>query len=140
MKCYTQWRVVEVEHQVVGGTPKRVETLRHHLQGDEVINAAYSERMHATFRERLAALTGRECALARHLVTLEQGMYLVGTVYNFYLPHRSPGRGGTVTTPAMAAGLTDHRWTVYELLAFHVRLLVGHHQSGVGASHKSCNA
>jgi hypothetical protein len=26
------------------------------------------------------------------------------------------------TTPAMAAGITDHRWTIHELLSFHVPL------------------
>jgi hypothetical protein len=26
------------------------------------------------------------------------------------------------TTPAMAAGITDHCWTMYELLSFHVPL------------------
>src|SRR6266853_201805 len=41
-------------------------------------------------------------------------------VHNFCTPHASltPTRGGT--TPAMAAGITDHCWTVQELLSFHV--------------------
>ena len=56
-------------------------------------------------------------------------MYLVGTVYNFctWLHMRLPlyvgyrGRMHWVKrTPAIAAGLTDHRWSVAELLTFKV--------------------
>jgi len=54
----------------------------------------------------------------RQVATLEGGMWLVGTVYNFCTPHRSlDGRA-----PAQVAGLTDHRWTVHELLIFPVPL------------------
>jgi IS1 family transposase len=47
-----------------------------------VINTAYIERLNATFRERLAPLARRCRALARHTMTLHEGMFLVGTVYN----------------------------------------------------------
>ena len=53
-------------------------------------------------------------------------MWLIGTVYNFCRAHRSlrlaGGRGAAPErrrwverTPAQAAGLTDHRWSLYEL-------------------------
>ncbi len=48
------------------------------------------------------------------------GMWLVGSVYNVCTPHRSLGK----RTPAQAAGLTDHRWTMHELLTFPVPLPV----------------
>src|SRR6266478_1422847 len=120
VKRYERRRVVETERRIVDGTPARVETLRRRSHGAGVINTAYIERLNATFRERLASLTRRGRALARRTLTLQHGMYLIGTVYNFCTPHASltPTRGGT--TPAMAAGITDHCWTVQELLAFHV--------------------
>jgi IS1 family transposase len=120
VKRYERRRVVDTERRIVDGTPARVETLRRRSQGDGVINTAYIERLNATFRARLASLTRRGRALARRTLTLQHGMYLIGTVYNFCTPHASlpPTRGGT--TPAMAAGITDHCWTVQELLAFHV--------------------
>jgi hypothetical protein len=37
-------------------------------------------------------------------------MFLVGTVYNFCTPHASL-HPVQKTTPAMAAGITDHCWT-----------------------------
>src|SRR5574341_697988 len=98
VKRYTQRRVVDVERRSVEGTPARVETLRRRSPGAGVLNTAYSERLNATFREHLASLTRRGRALARHTLTLQHGMYLIGTVYNFCTPHASlrlaaPGGG-----------------------------------------------
>src|SRR5215470_2358806 len=127
VKRYERRRVVDTERRIVDGTPARVETLRRRSQGDGVSNTAYSERLNATFRERLAPLARRCRALARQTLTLHEGMFVVGTVYNFCTPHASlrlaaqaTGTGATNRTPAMAAGITDHCWTVRELLAFHV--------------------
>jgi len=119
VKRYEQRRVVDVERRSVDGTPARVETLRRRSHGDGVINTASIERLNATFRERLASLTRRGRALARRTVTLQHGMYLIGTVYNFCTPHASLRAAGA-TTPAMAAGITDHGWSVRALLSYHV--------------------
>jgi hypothetical protein len=67
------------------------------------------------------AVTRRCRALARHTLTLHEGMFLVGTVYNFCTPHESLSQAQQ-TTPAMAAGITDHGWTIQELLSFQVPL------------------
>jgi hypothetical protein len=113
-------RMVETERRLVDGPPARVETLRRRSHGDGVINTASIERLHATFRERLAPLARRCRALARHTLTLQHGRYLIGTVYNFCTPHASLAHAGCGTTPAMAAGITDHCWSVREVLSFHV--------------------
>lgn len=54
-------------------------------------------------------------------------MYLVGAVYNFCTAHQSLRMPGLIgghkwleRTPAMAAGITDHGWSVSELLSYHV--------------------
>jgi transposase-like protein len=121
VKRYERRRVVDTERRIVDGTPARVETLRRRSQGDGVINTAYMERLNATFRERLAPLARRCRALARQTLTLHAGMFVVGTVYNFCTPHESLSHAHK-TTPAMAAGITDHCWTMHELLSFHVPL------------------
>src|SRR5262249_51429602 len=120
VKRYAQRRVVDIERRIVVGTSARVEMRRRRSQGDGVINTAYIERLNAPFRARLASLTRRGRALARQTLTLQHGMYLIGTVYNFCTPHASLVQRGKRTTPAMAAGLTQHCWTVRELLAFPV--------------------
>jgi transposase-like protein len=121
VKRYERRRVVATDRRMVDGAPTRVETLRCRSQGDGVINTAYMEQLHATFRERLAPLARRCRALARYTLTLHEGMFVVGTVSNFCTPHASLSHAQQ-TTPAMAAGITDHCWTVYELLSFHVPL------------------
>ncbi len=117
VKRDAQRRVVDVERRIVAGTPARVETRRRRSHGDGVINTAYIERLNATCRERLAALTRRGRALARRPLTLQHGMYLIGTVYNVCTPHASLGRVGSATTSAMATGITDHGWSVRERLS-----------------------
>ena len=121
VKHYERRRVVATDRRIVDGTPARVETLRRRSQGDGVINTAYIERLNATFRERLAPLARRCRALARDTLTLHEGMFVVGTGYNFCTPHASLSQTRK-TTPAMAAGITDHCWTMHELLSFHVPL------------------
>jgi len=114
-------RVVETARRLVDGTPARVETLRRRSQGGGVINTASIERLNAACRERLAPLARRCRALARHTRTLHEGMVLVGTVYSLCTPHESLSHTPQ-TTPAMAAGITDHCWTMHALLSFHVPL------------------
>ena len=80
VKRYERRRVVETERRMVDGTPARVETLRRRSHGEGGSNTAYIERLHATFRERLASLTRRGRALVRRTLTLQQGMYVSGTV------------------------------------------------------------
>jgi transposase-like protein len=119
VKRYERRRVVETDRRIVDGTPTRVETLRRRSQGNGVIKTAYIERLNATFRARRAPLARRGRALARQTLTLHEGMFLVGTVSNFCTPHESLN-AVPQTTPALAAGITDHRWTMHELLSWHV--------------------
>ena len=114
-------RVVDTERRSVDGTPARVETLRRRSQGAGVINTADIERLNATFRARLAPLARRCRALARDTRTLYEGMFVVGTVSNLCTPHARWSQAQQ-TPPAMAAGITDHGWTMHALLSFHVPL------------------
>jgi transposase-like protein len=130
VKQYAQGHVVGVTRRIVQGTETQVNSLVQATQGKGVINTAYSERLNATFRARLAGLVRRGRCLLHQTPTLQVGVYLVGTVYNFCTYHdslRVPlylGQAGrrhwVLRTPAMAAGITDHCWTVYELLAYRV--------------------
>lgn len=90
------------------------------LPRDQVLNTAYLERLNATFRQRLAGLCRRTRCLLRHEATLSSGVYLVGSVYNFCTPHQSLTKNKQPCTPAMAAGVTGHLWSVGELLAYQI--------------------
>lgn len=127
VKQYAQQHIVGVVPRVVQGTATQVESLLRQTQSTTTIHTAYIERLNATLRSRWVGLVRRGRALARQPLSLQHGLYLVGTVYNFCTDHESlrlPGiLGGhkwIPRTPAIAAGLTDHRWTVHELLAMHL--------------------
>ena len=127
VKQYAQGHVVGVVRRIVQGTSIQVEQLLRQTNGGHLINTAYIERLNATFRARLAHLVRRSRGLARQTTTLHHGLYLIGTVYNFCTTHQSLRLPGIVgghkwlpRTPAMAAGITDHRWTMLELLSYRV--------------------
>ncbi len=76
------------------------------------INTAYIERLNATFRAHLACFARRTRCPARQLQTVGERVFLVGSLYNFCCLHSSLD----TKTPAMAAGLTDHCWSLEEFL------------------------
>lgn len=118
-KRYQQKRVVEVIRHVVVGSQAEVisRVIATQRSMKALINTAYIERLNATFRSRLAPLGRKTRAGAHRRFTLEAGMWLVGSCYNFVWIHRSlTGE----RTPAQAAGLTDHRWSMEELLTYPV--------------------
>jgi hypothetical protein len=130
VKRYAKRRVVSVTQRAVHGTLAAIRAALVTTGGGTAVNTAYIERLNATFRSRLAPLTRRGRAIARTEALLTAGMWLVGSTYNFCWEHDSLRRaapaGGSRNwlerTPAMAAGLTDHRWTMHELLRYQVPL------------------
>ncbi len=116
-------RVVEVTRRMTRGTVEQATTLLQASLGGMVLNTAITLRLNGTMRERLAALTRKCRHAACRLAGLEAGMYLIGSTYNFCWPHQElskPTHLGCPTTPAMAAGLTDHVWSMWELLSYRI--------------------
>ena len=108
-----RWRLEGIPRRVVCGAAEQVTA----CFGGGVINTAWIERLNGTFRARVCALVRRGRALARQVPTLHGTTYLTGTVYTFCTPHGTLSfRAQRPTTPAMAARLTDQRWSVAELL------------------------
>jgi len=121
-------RLKEVTRRVICGTAVALAAALRASGGGTQINTAYIERLNATFRGALPPRVRRGRALARQEATLVSGMFLVGCAYNFCWEHESlrvktgesGGRKWQGRTPAMAAGLTDHRWTMQELLSYRI--------------------
>jgi transposase-like protein len=120
---------LSVIRRIVQGSAQQVATLLQASQGGGQINTAFIERLNATFRQRLAWLARRSRNLARQPETLQAGMFIVGCIYNFCTYHDTlrvafylakGGQRWLHRTPAIAAGLTDHRWTLEELFSFKV--------------------
>ncbi len=117
IKQYARKRVVGVTRRLIQGSPATAERLLAQTPGCQVLNTAYIERLTGTFRARLAPLARRTHHLVHRKELLHAGMYLVGALYNFCTPHASLTLGhGQQQTPAMAAGITDHCWSVQDLL------------------------
>jgi len=99
------------------------------------INTAFVERINLSLRQHVAAIGRRAITLCKGENGLRQQLALYQTSYNFCLPHASlrlpllqpeptNGTGSTKQwrpcTPAMVAGLTDHVWTLREVLPYRV--------------------
>jgi IS1 family transposase len=133
VKQYRRRRLVGVRHRVVFGALSGV---KHVLASRGwQINTAFIERVNLTIRQHVAAVGRRVIALCKGEGGLRQQLALYHVYYNFCLPHaslRQPlplpepthGTGSAKIwrpcTPAMAAGLTDHVWSLREVLLFRV--------------------
>jgi hypothetical protein len=125
LKRYSGQRLVGVVRRVLRGSAEAIAAVLARTGTGQGINTSYIERLNATLRASLAPLVRRGRALLAGQGRLQAAMYLVGCAYNFCWEHdslRQPtpagsGRKWQGRTPAMAAGLTDRRWQLGEVLA-----------------------
>jgi transposase-like protein len=128
IKRYSGRRLVATVRRVVRGSVAAIQEVLRRTGTGTGINTAYIERLNATFRASLTGLVRRGRALLHQEKRMQAGVYLVGCAYNFCWEHdslRVPRPPGAVRkwrgrTPAMAAGLTDHVWSLAELLRWRV--------------------
>jgi transposase-like protein/IS1 family transposase len=126
-------KIVAVTTRVVFGTKEAVVSAL--AKAGHKINTAFIERLNRTLRSHVPGLGRREEGLAKTKKGLLGRLKLVMGYYNFCLPHLSlreampkpiPTKGNgspkkwMPRTPAMAAGITDHVWTMGEFLLFRV--------------------
>jgi transposase-like protein len=126
-------KIVAVTTRVVYGTKEIVVSAL--AKAGHKINTAFIERLNRTLRSHVPGLGRREEGLAKTKEGLLGRLKLVMGYYNFCLPHLSlrealpkpiPTKGNgspkkwMPRTPAMAAGITDHVWTMGEFLLFRV--------------------
>jgi IS1 family transposase len=115
IKTQKKRRLVSVKHTLLRGDEQGLEACLEQSHGGRQINTAYIERLNGTVRERLASLT-RKCRHASaRLEAFQWGMYLIGCTYNLCWVHQQLGQ-----TPAQAAGLTDHIWSLQKVLTYKV--------------------
>jgi len=133
IKTIRRRRLVRVSHRVVFGT---LEAVEHVLAAcGWQIQTAFIERVNLSIRQHVAAVGRRVATVCKGEDGLRQQLVLYHVYDNFCLPHASlripfvlpeptNGTGSAKRwqpqTPAMAAGLTDHVWSVREMLLFRV--------------------
>ena len=133
VKSYRRQRLVGVKHRVVFGTQLAIEQVL--TACGWRINTAFVERLNLDIRQRVAAVGRRVTTLCQGEDSLLDRLVVFQVYHNFVLPHaslRQPLLIPEVTndnrlarlwrpfTPAMAAGLTDHVWSLREVLMFRV--------------------
>jgi hypothetical protein len=106
--------VVEVSRRVVFGGPRRFGTQLRLRQLGETIQTAFMERWYGTLRGLVAPLRRRTRCLSWSRTRHRGKVWLVVSLDNFVMPHKSLRQGRTLRTPAMAIGLTDHIWSYRE--------------------------
>jgi IS1 family transposase len=133
VKSYRRRRLVGVKHRVVFGTQLAIEQIL--ATCGWTINTAFIERLNLDLRQRVAAIGRRVNTLCQGDTGLRDQLALFQVYHNFVLPHASlrqrlllpeatNGCGSAKMwrpcTPAMAAGLTDHVWSLKEVLLYRV--------------------
>src|SRR2546425_4288999 len=133
VKTVRRRRLVRVTHRVVFGALEAVQQVLATCGWQ--INTAFVERLNLTIRQQVAAVGRRVKTLCKGEEGVRQQLTLYHVYSNCCLPHASvrqplsqpdptKGIGSAKTwrpcTPAMAAGLTEHVWTLREVLLFRV--------------------
>jgi len=133
IKTTRRRRLVAVRSRVVFGTLAGIKQVL--ASRGWQINTAFIERANLTIRQHVAAVGRRVTTLCKGETGLRQQLAVYHVYYNCCLPHASlrlpfpqpvltKGLGSAKRwrpcTPAMAAGLTDHVWTLREVLLFRV--------------------
>jgi hypothetical protein len=109
-------QVVEVRRRVVCGGPRCFVKQVRLQQLGETIQTAFMERWYGTLRGLVAPLRRRTRCLSWSRTRHRGKVWVMVSLYNFVMPHKSLRQGRTRRTPAMAIGLTDHVWSYREYI------------------------
>lgn len=132
IKRYKRKRIAEVRWQIQLGSLEAYRQALRALGLTGRIQTACVERLNLTFRRSIAGLARRSWSLPCSLGELALHFDWWRAYYHFVRPHAalrvqqlvgddhdgSKRLRARARTPAQAAGLTDHQWTVLELLTF----------------------
>jgi IS1 family transposase len=131
VKSYRRRRIVGVQHRVIFDAVQTIESIL--AKRGWKINTSFVERLNLDFRQHVAAIGRRVNTVCKHEAGLCQQLAVFHVYHNFVLPHASlrlplpepmdsmeAGQRWQQRTPAMAAGVTDHLWSLREVLMFRV--------------------
>lgn len=133
IKTMRRRRIVEVKRQVVLGTQAAVDQVLGAWGWQ--INTSFIERLNLSLRQRVVGIRRRSASPCKSGDGLNHQLVLFQVYHNFVLAHASlrqpllvpePTNGSGSAklwrqqTPAMTAGLTDHVWTLKEMLLYRV--------------------
>jgi len=122
-KTREKGRVVKIDFRVVFGTVAAVMAALKLSRVSNKINTAFVERQNGTDRGRNGRKTRKTYGFSKDWNIHNAVTYFTMYTYNFCWPVRTLRQQGPdgqwlPQTPAMAAGLTDHVWSLWEWLTF----------------------
>jgi IS1 family transposase len=132
IKSYRRRKLARVERVMRTGSLDALQLQLQQAGWSGIVQTAFVERVNLTVRRGLAMLARRSGSTAQTVPQLQDSFAWWRAYYHFVRPNESlrlelamprPRRGKRLPqryqprTPAQAAGLTDHRWTVVELLS-----------------------
>jgi IS1 family transposase len=122
-KTREKGRVVEIGFRIVFGTVEAVTAALKLSTASKHINTAFVERQNGTDRNRNGRKVRKTYCFSKDWDIHDAVTYFTMYTYNFCWPvrtlrQRGPNGQWLPQTPAMAAGLTDHVWPLWEWLTF----------------------
>ena len=117
--------MVEVCRRIIFGATEVITE----MLGAQQINPSSSERDNLPSRQSHGRLVRQTLSYSKNASYLQRHLDLEDTVCNFVRAHQAlrvtfprpiPHRKWQQRPPAMAAGLTDHIWTLEELLSYRI--------------------
>jgi hypothetical protein len=116
-------RVAEIVIRLIFGTVAALAAALSASLVSKAVNVSFLERQHLTDRHRNARKARKTYGFSKDWRAHEAATFFTLYSYNFCWPVRtlhvrSPDQPWQKRTPAMAAGLTDHVWSLREWLMF----------------------
>jgi len=122
-KTRKKGRVVKIDFRVIFGTVAAVLAALQRSQVSKAINTAFVERQNGTDRNRNARKVRKTYCFSKDWDVHQAMTYFTMYTYNFCwavrtLREQAAEGQWRQRTPAMAAGLTDHVWSLSEWLSY----------------------
>lgn len=118
--------VVETIQSIIFGDPEEIFEMVG-TNSDGYIGTSYVERINLTIRTSLVRFVRKTMNFSKKMKMHTEAFDLFQAWYNFIKPHDSlklridsRNRKWFQRTPAMAEGITDHVWSLKELLTFRI--------------------
>jgi IS1 family transposase len=117
VKQYKQNRLVGITRKVVFGDPNKLQDILQNSAVSHTIHTSFVERNNGTVRHLDARCIRKTYRFSKCKENHQCQFELCMAYYHLCLPHRTlTKRYRRLTTPFMPAGITDHVWTLRELL------------------------
>ncbi len=122
VKEYKQNRLKNISRKVVFGDSQKVQEILNQSLASQKINTSFVERNNGTIRHLDARCNRKTYRFSKCWKNHELQLKLSMGYYHLCLPHGTLSKWHErQTTPFMSAGLTDHVWTMNELLETRIK-------------------